>query len=115
MVKYIPASRLYANPDCGLKTRDWPEIRSVKILTRFPTNHNSSFGTQTIPKLIGVQAPFIKPDITNEIQICGLVRYSVETSCVREANKKRANKFQINPNKFESRGLTYEGKPPISI
>jgi len=29
MIKYIPASRLYANPDCGLKTRDWPEVKAA--------------------------------------------------------------------------------------
>lgn len=23
--KVIPAERLWANPDCGLKTQDWPE------------------------------------------------------------------------------------------
>ncbi len=33
MIKYIPASRLYANPDCGLKTRDWPETKAaLKVL-----------------------------------------------------------------------------------
>ncbi|MBP5788455.1 MAG: hypothetical protein J6Y19_11650, partial [Kiritimatiellae bacterium] len=25
--EYIPADRLWVNPDCGLKTRDWPEVR----------------------------------------------------------------------------------------
>ncbi|KAI3415586.1 hypothetical protein GPALN_005188 [Globodera pallida] len=29
MLKYIPASRLFANPDCGLKTRDWPETEAA--------------------------------------------------------------------------------------
>ena len=24
--EYIPADRLWVNPDCGLKTRDWPEV-----------------------------------------------------------------------------------------
>ena len=24
--KVIPAERLWVNPDCGLKTRDWPEV-----------------------------------------------------------------------------------------
>ena len=24
----IPAERLWVNPDCGLKTRDWPETRA---------------------------------------------------------------------------------------
>ena len=24
--EYIPRDRLWANPDCGLKTRDWPEV-----------------------------------------------------------------------------------------
>ncbi|KAJ2046707.1 methionine-synthesizing 5- methyltetrahydropteroyltriglutamate--homocysteine methyltransferase, partial [Coemansia sp. S2] len=25
--KYIPAENLWANPDCGLKTRGWPEVK----------------------------------------------------------------------------------------
>lgn len=25
-IQYIPAARLWVNPDCGLKTRDWPEV-----------------------------------------------------------------------------------------
>ncbi|KAI1711471.1 cobalamin-independent synthase, catalytic domain-containing protein [Ditylenchus destructor] len=29
MIKYIPASRFYANPDCGLKTRAWPETKAA--------------------------------------------------------------------------------------
>ncbi|KAL3096050.1 hypothetical protein niasHS_005809 [Heterodera schachtii] len=29
MLKYIPAGRLFANPDCGLKTRDWPETEAA--------------------------------------------------------------------------------------
>ncbi len=24
--RVIPADRLWANPDCGLKTRSWPEV-----------------------------------------------------------------------------------------
>ena len=24
--EYIPRDRFWANPDCGLKTRDWPEV-----------------------------------------------------------------------------------------
>ena len=24
--EYIPPDRLWVNPDCGLKTRDWPEV-----------------------------------------------------------------------------------------
>lgn len=27
--QYIPASRLWVNPDCGLKTRDWPEVKKA--------------------------------------------------------------------------------------
>ncbi|KAJ1718389.1 methionine-synthesizing 5- methyltetrahydropteroyltriglutamate--homocysteine methyltransferase, partial [Coemansia biformis] len=27
--KYIPAENLWANPDCGLKTRGWPEVREA--------------------------------------------------------------------------------------
>jgi 5-methyltetrahydropteroyltriglutamate--homocysteine methyltransferase len=27
-LKGIPAKRLWANPDCGLKTRGWAEVRS---------------------------------------------------------------------------------------
>jgi 5-methyltetrahydropteroyltriglutamate--homocysteine methyltransferase len=26
--QHIPAERLWLNPDCGLKTRDWPEVES---------------------------------------------------------------------------------------
>jgi 5-methyltetrahydropteroyltriglutamate--homocysteine methyltransferase len=25
----IPAARLWVNPDCGLKTRDWPETQAA--------------------------------------------------------------------------------------
>ncbi|WP_141705712.1 hypothetical protein, partial [Photobacterium damselae] len=25
----IPAQRLWVNPDCGLKTRDWPEVEAA--------------------------------------------------------------------------------------
>ncbi len=25
--KYIPIERLWINPDCGLKTRNWEEVR----------------------------------------------------------------------------------------
>ena len=25
----IPAERLWVNPDCGLKTRDWPEVEAA--------------------------------------------------------------------------------------
>ena len=25
MLKFIPASQIWINPDCGLKTRKWPE------------------------------------------------------------------------------------------
>ena len=25
----IPPQRLWVNPDCGLKTRDWPETRAA--------------------------------------------------------------------------------------
>lgn len=33
-LKAIPAERLWANPDCGLKTRGWPEVRtSLEHLT----------------------------------------------------------------------------------
>ncbi len=27
--KRIPAERLWVNPDCGLKTRGWPETRAA--------------------------------------------------------------------------------------
>ena len=27
--KKIPAERLWVNPDCGLKTRDWPEVEAA--------------------------------------------------------------------------------------
>ena len=26
--EYIPAQRLWVNPDCGLKTRAWPEVKA---------------------------------------------------------------------------------------
>lgn len=29
--QYIPASRLWVNPDCGLKTRNWPEVKQSLI------------------------------------------------------------------------------------
>lgn len=28
-VEYIPPERLWINPDCGLKTRDWPEVEAA--------------------------------------------------------------------------------------
>jgi 5-methyltetrahydropteroyltriglutamate--homocysteine methyltransferase len=27
--KRLPADQLWVNPDCGLKTRKWPEVRSA--------------------------------------------------------------------------------------
>jgi 5-methyltetrahydropteroyltriglutamate--homocysteine methyltransferase len=27
--KYVPSERLWINPDCGLKTRDWPEVETA--------------------------------------------------------------------------------------
>ena len=30
--KRIPADRLWVNPDCGLKTRGWPETREALTL-----------------------------------------------------------------------------------
>lgn len=27
--EYVPAERLWINPDCGLKTRDWPEVEAA--------------------------------------------------------------------------------------
>ncbi len=33
-LKYIPADRLWINPDCGLKTRNWPEVEiALKNMT----------------------------------------------------------------------------------
>ena len=29
MLDKIPADHLWVNPDCGLKTRDWPETRAA--------------------------------------------------------------------------------------
>ncbi len=29
--KVIPAERLWANPDCGLKTRGWPETEAALV------------------------------------------------------------------------------------
>jgi 5-methyltetrahydropteroyltriglutamate--homocysteine methyltransferase len=28
-LKFIPKERLWVNPDCGLKTRGWPEVTSA--------------------------------------------------------------------------------------
>ena len=28
-LRWIPADRLWVNPDCGLKTRDWPETEAA--------------------------------------------------------------------------------------
>jgi len=28
-VKVMPAERLWVNPDCGLKTRGWPEVEAA--------------------------------------------------------------------------------------
>jgi 5-methyltetrahydropteroyltriglutamate--homocysteine methyltransferase len=30
-LKTIPVERLWINPDCGLKTRDWPETKAALI------------------------------------------------------------------------------------
>jgi 5-methyltetrahydropteroyltriglutamate--homocysteine methyltransferase len=30
-VKRIPAERLWVNPDCGLKTRAWPETEAALV------------------------------------------------------------------------------------
>ena len=27
-MKHVPRERLWVNPDCGLKTRDWPEVEA---------------------------------------------------------------------------------------
>jgi len=28
-MRYIPPERLWVNPDCGLKTRGWPEVKAA--------------------------------------------------------------------------------------
>jgi len=30
-LKHIPAERLWINPDCGLKTRGWPEVEKALV------------------------------------------------------------------------------------
>lgn len=30
-LKFIPAERLWVNPDCGLKTRQWPEVKAALL------------------------------------------------------------------------------------
>ncbi|HHJ15142.1 MAG TPA: hypothetical protein ENJ80_00425, partial [Gammaproteobacteria bacterium] len=42
----IPAERLWVNPDCGLKTRGWPEVEAalgnmVEAARRLRENHAS--------------------------------------------------------------------------
>jgi 5-methyltetrahydropteroyltriglutamate--homocysteine methyltransferase len=31
MLKYVPKHLLWANPDCGLKSRGWPEVEAALI------------------------------------------------------------------------------------
>jgi 5-methyltetrahydropteroyltriglutamate--homocysteine methyltransferase len=30
-VQHVPAERLWVNPDCGLKTRAWPETEAALV------------------------------------------------------------------------------------
>ncbi|KAJ2358406.1 methionine-synthesizing 5- methyltetrahydropteroyltriglutamate--homocysteine methyltransferase [Coemansia sp. RSA 2618] len=44
--KYIPAENLWANPDCGLKTRGWPEVKEslenlVAVAVAARSQHNA--------------------------------------------------------------------------
>ncbi|KAI8334453.1 hypothetical protein BC941DRAFT_101849 [Chlamydoabsidia padenii] len=46
MLKYIPAHLLWANPDCGLKSRQWPEteaalVNMVKVAKYFRAQHKN--------------------------------------------------------------------------
>ena len=46
----LPVERLWVNPDCGLKTRDWPETqealtRMVEAARQMRARHNESSGT----------------------------------------------------------------------
>ncbi len=43
--KHIPAERLWVNPDCGLKTRGWPEVEAAL--------HNMVAAAQTLRKKLG--------------------------------------------------------------
>jgi 5-methyltetrahydropteroyltriglutamate--homocysteine methyltransferase len=46
MLKYIPAHLLWANPDCGLKSRQWPEteaalVNMVEVAKYFRAQHKA--------------------------------------------------------------------------
>jgi 5-methyltetrahydropteroyltriglutamate--homocysteine methyltransferase len=42
-MKLIPVSQLWANPDCGLKTRNWDEtIQSLKNMVQAAKNIRSN-------------------------------------------------------------------------
>jgi len=42
----IPAERLWVNPDCGLKTRGWPEVeRSIAHLVAAASRMRETVGT----------------------------------------------------------------------
>lgn len=49
-LRVIPAERLWVNPDCGLKTRDWPEVEaSLRILITSAASLRASVDQSTPP------------------------------------------------------------------
>ncbi len=57
--QYIPASRLWVNPDCGLKTRDWPEVKKALVnmvaAAKFMRNKYSESGIDCNVAKIGTR------------------------------------------------------------
>jgi len=45
-IRYIPKERLWINPDCGLKTREWSEtlksLRNMIAAARYMRTHSDS-------------------------------------------------------------------------
>jgi 5-methyltetrahydropteroyltriglutamate--homocysteine methyltransferase len=56
--QYIPATRLWVNPDCGLKTRDWPEVKKALVnmvaAAKFLRNKYSESGIDCNVAKIGI-------------------------------------------------------------
>jgi 5-methyltetrahydropteroyltriglutamate--homocysteine methyltransferase len=47
-LKAIPAERLWVNPDCGLKTRDWQEVEaSLRVLVACAASARAHVGQST--------------------------------------------------------------------
>ncbi|MEX0871221.1 MAG: 5-methyltetrahydropteroyltriglutamate--homocysteine S-methyltransferase, partial [Aquisalimonadaceae bacterium] len=52
-LQVLPAERLWVNPDCGLKTRDWPEVeQALANLVTAARRLRESAANATIPPLI---------------------------------------------------------------